>query len=297
MYFKAVIPLFLAGGAIADYAAYRAAQGYEVPAIQSASQDGTEIGKFLTDLNASFNKLDSLVSAITKDNVASQLDKITAESKNIDSMLKSNAAKISSSKAVSGIFGLMPLLSKGQPLLQTLNRTMSDIVEKRPIILEAKLSGKVKEGLMASEPGTIAITLAIIKNVAPLVQSFASKGGSGGASPPAGASGALAGLGSLDESKLKPVIDGLYDTIVGLYDGSVTMDTLREQFAKAKEAKAASAPPGGAAGALTGGAAPKTPTPPPAPKPAAPASLPAAPRPKGPKRMTDNDMVAMEFSA
>jgi hypothetical protein len=76
MHLKVTVPLLLAGGAVADYAAYRASQGYEVPALQRAPQDGADIGKFMGDLAKSFDKMDSIIATITKDNVAGKMKEL-----------------------------------------------------------------------------------------------------------------------------------------------------------------------------------------------------------------------------
>jgi len=213
MHFKSLVPLFLLGGAYAAAIDVQAAQ---------APQDGTAIANLLKDLNTSFKNLDKLIAGISKENVAGQMTKLIEESGKVNAMLSKNAAKIKSSKPVSGIGDLLPLISVIGPILQTTNKTIRDVIEKRPIVLEAKLDGKLRDGLMTSEPGMVSLFTALAGQIslpAPKAQTNAD-GTSAPAPPP---------MPKLTEETIKPIVDQGIDFVIGIFNGTVDLSALAAQ--------------------------------------------------------------------
>jgi len=252
------------------------------------------------DLAKSFDKLDSIIATITKDNVAGKMKELVDEGSNINTFLKSSASKIQASKPLNGILGALPLVSKAAPLVKSLNQTLRDAAAKLSIVQEAKLTDKVVDGFKNAEPGIAAVTVAIVKNVAPLIQSLApapkagaapSPGGSGGGG---GAAALLGNLGSITEKQVTDLLDPVFEAMKGLLDGSVDFASIAKGF---KDKAGAAGAPGGAGATLTSGgapAAPKAAAPPPAAAP--PAASPKAKSPKGKSNYAD-EMVAQEWTA
>jgi hypothetical protein len=175
------------------------------------------------------------------------------EGNTINSFLKSSASKIQASKPLNGILGALPLVSKAAPLVKSLNQTLRDAAAKLPIVQEAKLTDKIVDGFKNAEPGIAAVTVAIVKNVAPLIQSLApapkagaapSTGGSGGG----GAAGLLSGLGSINEKQVTDLLDQAFEAMRGLLNGSIDIATISKGF---KDKAGAAGPPGGAGATLT----------------------------------------------
>jgi len=274
MHFKSLIPLFLMGGAVAEVANYQ---------TNRAPLDGAAIAKFLGDLTTSFTSLDKLIAGITAENVGPQMDKITQESGKINAMLNKNAAKIKASKQLSGISDILPLISKVGPLVQTVNKTLQHIVEKRPIVNDAKMANKFKEGLYASEPGIVNIAVAIGGQISlPAPKATSAAAGAAATDAPAPKP-----QFKLTEENAKPIVDAILDGIVGVFDGSVDLSQIAGMLGKGKgKGKGGDVPGGipGAAATMTAGGPAATPDAAPA-APAAPAATSAhtMPMPKASK--------------
>jgi hypothetical protein len=253
MHYKTLVPLFLASGAVASYA--------EVSG-QQAPQDGGDIGKFLGDLTTAFSGLDAVLSGVSKENIASSGDKFIAQGQKFNTMLNKNAEKIRSSKKVSSIFSFLPLISRVGPLIGAVNKTLIHTGALQPIANEAGLSQKLRDGLYAAEPGIVAITTAIIGNIdinAMLPAPKAGKDKDGNPTPPK----PRAPMPTITDSQVKPVVDGIIDTGIGLFNGSITTDDLMAKagalfagFGKGKgKKKDGAAAPAAAATTMTAPAA------------------------------------------
>jgi len=257
MYLKTFVPLLLAGSAAASYAEY---WGQEVP---EAPQDGTEIGKFMGDLATQFNNLDAVLTSINKENVASSGEKLLAQGQKFNTMLQKNAQKIKSSKKLSSLFSVLPLISKVSPLISAVNKTLQHTALLQPLANESGLSIKFRDGLMASEPGIVAVTAAIIGNIdlnALLPAPKAGKDKDGNPTP----AQPRPQMPPITEDAVKPIVDGIIETGVGLFNGTIKAEDLQKAagalFAKAKGKKkgdgSSSAPAAPAAMSTPGADAP-----------------------------------------
>jgi hypothetical protein len=247
MHLKALVPLFLAGFTFAEQAtsAERAAidnvVGYAGLAAYTNILSGTDIAKLLGDLTSGFNRLDNLIAQISSSNVASTMDKIVAEGSKFNDVLKKNADSLKSGKPISGLGDIIPLISKIGPLLSSLNKTLSHTIEKRPIVLNAKLAGKLKEGLYLAEPGIVSLVLAFPSQIsAPAAKTSGTTSKTSGTtsktsktsktSDTASSGGTPAPAFELTESSVKPIVDGVLDFVVGAFDGSVDLSEIGKQL-------------------------------------------------------------------
>jgi hypothetical protein len=246
MHFKTFASFFLLGGAIAGVAMEESVR---------APMDGSAIAKFLGDLTRSFNSLDKLVLGISKDNVKDQMEKIVREAGKINTMLNKDAGSIKASKPIGGIGDIFPLISVVGPLIGSLNKTITHVIDKRPIINEAKLDQKVHEGLMASEPGIVSLLIALSGQIVlPAPKSTAAADGSTATARP------RPKMPKLTEENVKPAVDKLIDGIVGVFNGTVDLGQVFAQLGKGRgkgKGKGGPVPlPDGAASTMTTPTAP-----------------------------------------
>jgi hypothetical protein len=193
-----------------------------VPMANSAAKDAAAIAKLLKDVNTGLKGLNTAISGISKANVNSQLDKAKNASLKMNDLLKKDAAALKSSKPFGGILTATQLLNPATTALKTANQTRQLILQKRPVILEAKLEGKVKDVFVALKPGLTALIIAFPSQIPPSVKKqIESK--IGGPIPPRTA------------AEVGPIIDKVIDTIIDVYSGKTPppdLAALAQQFGK-----------------------------------------------------------------
>jgi hypothetical protein len=170
-----------------------------------APQDGTTLGKFMGDFNKAFGNFDKAIAGITKENVATQMDQVSAAGKKMNEVSLQYAPKIKSSGEVA-ILSALSLITPLTNMLKTLNSTYQHINEKRPIIMEAHQEEKIKASLDEGKKGITAIFEALPTQIPKsLLSSIESSTGKKIEMPTA--------------DKIAPIVDIVVDTIykVSLY--------------------------------------------------------------------------------
>jgi hypothetical protein len=124
------------------------------------TMDAGSLTKFLNDFNKGLQNVDTVVAGITKANVASQMDKFVASGKQLNSIAVKHAPTIKSTGPVS-LSGAIGLLTPGMNFVRTVNSTFRHITEKRQIILDAHLEGKVKDALLGGKEGILSMVDAL----------------------------------------------------------------------------------------------------------------------------------------
>jgi hypothetical protein len=131
-----------------------------LPMNNASTKDAAAIARLLRDVNTGLKNINTAISGITKENVASQLGKVKQSSLKMNDILTKDASVLKSSKPFGNILTAVSLLTPATTALKTANQTVQLILAKRPIVMEAKLEAQVKEAFAVVKPGLTALIVA-----------------------------------------------------------------------------------------------------------------------------------------
>jgi hypothetical protein len=177
-----------------------------VPMSNASTKDAAAIARLLRDVNTGLKSINTAISGITKANVGAQLGKVKQASLKMNELLTKDASVLKSSKPFGNILTATQLLTPAKNALKTANETIQLILQKRPIVLEAKLEDKVKEAFAVTKPGLTALVVAFPGQLpAKTKKQIEDKIGSK--------------LPALTAAQVGPGIDKLIDGIMDLFSG------------------------------------------------------------------------------
>jgi hypothetical protein len=180
-----------------------------VPMNNASTKDAAAIARLLRDVNTGLKAINTAISGITKQNVNSQLGKVKQSSLKMNELLTKDASVLRSSKPFGNILTAVQLLTPATTALKTANDTIQLILQKRPIVLEAKLEDKVKEAFAVVKPGLTALIVAFPGQLpAKTKKQIEDKIGSK--------------LPPLTADQVGPGIDKLIDGIMDMFSGKTT---------------------------------------------------------------------------
>jgi len=184
-----------------------------LPMTNASTKDAAAIARLLRDVNTGLKNINTAISGITKANVNAQLGKVRSSSLKMNDILTKDAAALKSSKPFGNILTATQLLTPAKNALKTANETITLILAKRPIVLEAKLEEKVKDAFAVVKPGLTALILAFPGQLpAKTKKQIEEKIGS--PIPP------------LTAAQVGPGIDKLIDGIMDMFSGKTTPEDL-----------------------------------------------------------------------
>ncbi|KAF1816856.1 hypothetical protein P152DRAFT_453474 [Eremomyces bilateralis CBS 781.70] len=128
-------------------------------------------GKAIT---AALNELDVAIVALTAENVATQLDQMDTLSQAVVAALESGATKVAASPKTE-LSGALALAEGSQALTGAANKTLSDLLLKKDVIVASGRVDEVLAQLDAQQAGTTKYVEAIIGNLPSIASQFAGR--------------------------------------------------------------------------------------------------------------------------
>jgi hypothetical protein len=183
--------------------------------VTASTQDASAINVAFRILTPALRALDGSIAAITAENVKTQIEDVKAKAILMNTAQLQAAARLKGSVPLKGVSDGISLLSSGTAYVHAANKTLSDVMATKNIVLKAKLDNKVKEALLANKPGIIAMIEASVKQIPP-----------GLIEKPSGAVGAKDGRGAVPPPKLPSapeldfLLDGAIDQIMVAFRGA-----------------------------------------------------------------------------
>jgi hypothetical protein len=134
-----------------------------------AKSDAIAAAKFLAEFNTELAVFDKIVADINKGNVNNQMNKWVTQGKVLADLADKAAPTIKASGPIDPKAS-NKLLDPALKFYSTVNSTFHHLVERRQIIIDAKLQGKVRESLVNGKHAIISMLVALPSQISPASQ-------------------------------------------------------------------------------------------------------------------------------
>jgi hypothetical protein len=139
-----------------------------------APSDAGSLSNFLTEFNVELAAFDQIIADITAENVNDQMNKWVAQGRKLAEVADRAAPSIKASGPVD-IKAAGGLMAVGKTFMGTMKSTVRHIIDRRQIILDAKLQDKVKESLVNGKPAMLSMIVALPSQVPEVVRTMISQ--------------------------------------------------------------------------------------------------------------------------
>jgi hypothetical protein len=143
-------------------------------AAPGANADVNIIVAGYKDVEKQLAEYDGAIKALNNGTTAAAATSFLSKSQAVTSALKSATANIKKAKAFQDLFASIELTGPGDSLTNLLESTIQDLVEKKPVLVKAGVSGDILKELKAQKDATTAFTSAINSKLPFLAQLVAS---------------------------------------------------------------------------------------------------------------------------